>query len=421
MTKSFHSLFLAIQDLVSCLPLDANGALVVTATRRNCLDLCDHAPNAVLRAPPAAAVPHTRLDTFARLHAIVAHAYNGDTKMSNAEHISGDSGSGLSVGSKSGNRATQATAATAPGHGTNPFTASTAAATRRQSSGGVYPEASAARPLPLQARALACCELRWQSSRSFARGNYASAASEAARARAALDPYGDTANGREHAVGAATPLPPPPLRVPEQPSCVEGRAGPGLSDADDTIAIQAAAYQAPSTNPPPNNDNDNYLLLRLKCWVSEGSARLALDEGEAALACADAAIAVATEAAKNINSTAAAAASSTTLLASTPSVPANSTCKNEGLGPAGHTPAEPWVLRADALLFMDLGVKRASSSLAWASSASQTSFTTRALDAYCVALAYADRLRAAGAPRQLRLPFEESRRIKKRIQDLSNF
>lgn len=395
----------------------------MTATRRNCLDLCDHAPNAVLRAPPAAAAPHTRLDTFPRLLALVAHAYNGDTEASNVtDHPSdGESGSNLRLGPASGKSATQTTAATAPGHSTNPFTASLDGAARRQSSEGLRSGTLPTRQLPLQARVLACCELRWQSSISFGRGDYANAASKAARARAVLGNDRDPSSSEGSVVASALQLP-----LPEQPPCAEGRAGPGLSDADDSIASQAATLkatakdtngtlQAPPMTPPPNDENDYYLLLRLKCWVSEGSARLALDEGEAALACADTAIAVVTEATKPNECNGRSSASADLMAAASDAV-----IKNDGLYQGVHIPAEPWVLRADALLFLDLGFKRSSSSLAWAPTSNGRNCTaSRALDGYRAALARAESLRAVGAPRHLRLPFDESRRIKQRIKELS--
>jgi hypothetical protein len=235
------------------------------------------------------------------------------------------------------------------------------------------------------------------------------------------------------------PLPPLPEPPPLSPR-VEGRAGPGLSDADDNAAAHAAALAAPAdatdgataaASPPPPGC---YPLLRLKCLVCEGAALLALGRGEAALACAEAAIAVADGAAA-ASAAGCAAARAAACSAQASPFPAAAATDAAATGAAvrgvpglAHASAEPWVLRADALLFVDFGVARSAHSMLWAatgdsssSSGNGSSRAARALGAYRAALAHAGELRAAGAPRHLRLPFEESRRLKKRIAELSEF
>lgn len=74
----------AIEDLVGCLQPVAGG-IPMKVIRSGCMNLCDHAPNAVLKSPPRN--PHTakRLDRFPAIVALVRRAAGGAGVVEGAE------------------------------------------------------------------------------------------------------------------------------------------------------------------------------------------------------------------------------------------------------------------------------------------------------------------------------------------------
>ena len=76
----------AIEDLISCMALAAGG-VPIKVTRTGCLNLCDHAPNAVLNSPPANPHIAKRLDRFPAILALVQRAADGGSACLPPAHV----------------------------------------------------------------------------------------------------------------------------------------------------------------------------------------------------------------------------------------------------------------------------------------------------------------------------------------------
>ena len=296
----------AVEDLISCLPVDKDGNKItpVSAMRRGCLNLCDYAPNAILRAPPSEPRTASRLDRWPAIVNIVLEA---------------------------------------GGH-----------------------------PLPDEVQA--CCESHWHSLQARSRRDFTAEL--------------------VHAESATT--------------CLE-------------MIVSSGSSQLPLSR------------LRAACTVSAGRALLSLGRGDEALTASESAISIGAKAAAMARASLALARErGSGAAAAAAAAAAAGGCEAEGGALPGHDPAaetpelsgtswsssdvhEPWeplVLRADALLFLAGGLAGVQSA------ATEAGHASAAASAYRAALEHGVALREAAAPRNLRLPFDESRRIKSALAAL---
>lgn len=475
------SVVTAIEDIVGCLDLESNP---VTVVRRGCLNLCDFAPNAVVRSPPSKPKTVSRLVKFPAIVSLVRRALPINAKDDVETYETTQT---LQVIEEKRLSMCSGTAWSSP----------PSAEHTSPNSGG-----DGSMSLMPPVHVLKCCELHWKATVAYSQHRFGDCLEAATDALAVLEEKEThfEPEGAEVPVGLSNEsmeTPPPPLVAGSggfelgggqgqgpivfgNSLCSDGQAaestpGPGNAHADQSAcsssedasfrnshivqapssrptSLAAAAYRssqhAPTPPPPPSlapcvalEETVRYHLppyrLKVACLVSAGKAHLALGHHQASLEAADAAAAVvklwaaAEKANLSIVYVEAAGRSHSSVHVGQDGGGSSSCSSSGGGGSADGSsgggggsvttattksatffePVGIRVLRADALV----GLARAAAGQGEGEGSSQDvapPLSFAALAAVEDALGHATSLRQAGAPRGLRLSFEESRRLK---------